>query len=115
MATSTHSVALFEEGLMLVDVNADDIEAYGEEDMWEAIQGHDFVVSRGLPVVIVYEDMDGQPTYVGEEKWVDALARMDPEHIKWGHELTLEWPDEETQVAETKRSGEMTLEWPVED
>jgi UDP-N-acetyl-D-mannosaminuronic acid transferase (WecB/TagA/CpsF family) len=92
MVTSTHNVAIFEEGFMLVDVNPEDIDDYGVEEMSRSIQEHDFVTPMGKPVVIVYDDAEDEPVYYGDKDLVDALTKVDYDDIDWGNELTLEWP-----------------------
>ena len=93
--TTTHPVATFDEGFILVGVHPDDIKVYGEQEMWQAIQDHNFIASKGIPVVIVYDDAQGSPFYYGDRATVDALAQMDYDKINWNEELTLEWLAEE--------------------
>lgn len=89
--TTTHPVATFDEGFILVGVHPDDIKAYGDAEMWQAIQDHNFISSKGIPVVIVYDDAQENPFFYGDRTIVDALSKMDYDKINWNEELSLEW------------------------
>jgi hypothetical protein len=89
--TTTHPVAPFDEGFILVGVDPADVKAYGDEEMWRAIQEHEFIQSKGIPVVTVYQDSKGRANYFGDSAIVDSLAKQDFDKIKWTDELTLEW------------------------
>jgi hypothetical protein len=91
MSTSTHDAAIFEEGFMLVAVSSDDIDNYGKRTLWEAIQGHPWVLEQEIPVVIVYHDDDGSIDAYGDSDLVDSVTQMNFDDIVWGHELTLDW------------------------
>lgn len=92
MSTSTHDVAIFEEGFIVVAVSDDDIDEYGEQAVWEAVQGHDWVLEQEIPVVLCYYDDESESIRgYGDSEIVDALSEMNFDDIVWGHELTLEW------------------------
>lgn len=102
MTTTTHEVALFEEDegwkFILVWIDYEDIETFEEdfsEDEWQvAIEQHPFVQSRRLPVVIAFEDENGEPRLYGPEDYVNAIADdFDWDAIVWGYSLTLEWDE----------------------
>jgi hypothetical protein len=94
MATTTHPVALFEEGFMLVGVQSADVETLGEQAVYDLVQNHPWVAAKNIPVVLVFENADGEMEAFGDRQLVDAITEMDFEEIAWGHELTLDWPDE---------------------
>jgi len=93
MATTTHPVALFEEGFMLVGVDTDDIETLGEQAVFDLVQNHPWVVEKAIPVVLAFETEDGEMEAFGDQQLVDTVTEMDFDEINWGHELTLEWPE----------------------
>ncbi len=96
MSTSTHATAIFEEGFLVVSVSDDDVDYYGEQELWEAIQGHDWIVEQEVPVVLCfYDDETESIRAYGDKEIVKALSQMNYDEIVWGHELTLEWEDEE--------------------
>ena len=90
MATSTHPVAVFEEGFILVGVVEDDIIQYGAPKLWEMVQNHPFIVERAIPVLIVYETSSGIQAH-GAAELVDLVTQMIFGDIVWGYELQLEW------------------------
>ncbi len=90
MSTSTHSVAVFEEGFILVDITEDDIIEHGAPETWELVQGHGWIVEQEIPVAIVYQTSSGLQIY-GDEDIVASVTQMSYEDIVWGHELELEW------------------------
>ena len=92
MPTSTHSMALFEEGFALVEVAERDVHAVGQQTVYEAIQNHPWIIEQELPVVVVFPTSDGIQAY-GDDELVEAVTSMDFDSIVWGHELTLEWDD----------------------
>lgn len=103
MTSTTHEVALFEEDdgwkFILVWIDYEDIESFDEdftEDEWQAaIEQHPFVQSRNLPVVIAFEDENGEPSLYGPEDYVAAITEeFDWDAIVWAYTLTLEWDDE---------------------
>ncbi len=94
MATTTHPVALFEEGFMLVGVQSDDVETLGEQAVYDLVQNHPWVAVKNMPVVLIFETADGEMEAFGDRQLVDAITEMDFDEISWGHELTLDWPDE---------------------
>ncbi|MCA1553663.1 MAG: hypothetical protein LC737_04725 [Chloroflexi bacterium] len=108
MATSTHQVALFEEGFMLVGVDKDDIESYGEEEVWDAIQEHPWVIEKGFPVVIVYDDENGEKRAYGDTELVNAVTTMNFDEIQWGHELSLEWAEDGEGEGASSRAADVT-------
>jgi hypothetical protein len=90
VSTSTHPVAVFEEGFILVSVTEDDIIEHGAPDLWELVQNHEWILEQEIPVVIVYETSSGMQAY-GDEDLVESVTSMNFEEIVWGHELELEW------------------------
>lgn len=94
MATTTHPVALFEEGFILVGVQSDDVETLGEQAVYDLVQNHPWVAAKNIPVVLIFETADGEMEAFGDRQLVDAITEMDFDEISWGHELTLDWPDE---------------------
>ncbi len=90
LSTSTHSVAVFEEGFILVGVTEDDIIQNGAPQVWELVQGHPWIVEQEIPVAIVYETAHGIQAH-GSAELVDLVTQMNFADIVWGHELTLEW------------------------
>lgn len=101
MATETeHEVALFERAdgslFILVWIDADDVntfaETYTEREWQESIEQHPFVVERNLPVVIAFEDSDGDPRLYGPSELVDEVSGdFDWDSIRWQYNLTLNW------------------------
>ena len=96
MRTSTHQIALFEEGFMLVVVDWRDVKEHGAEKVWRAIQQHEWVSEQGSRVVIVYQTEDGRMRAYGDRDLVKAVTTMNFRDIDFAHELTLEWSDGET-------------------
>ncbi len=102
--TSTeHEVALFEEDgrkFIMVWIDHEDVDTfadtYTEREWQEAIEEHPFVVEQGLPVVIAFEDEDGDPRLFGPSELVDSIANdYDWDSLDWGYSLTLEWETED--------------------
>lgn len=100
MTTTEHEVAVFQEAdgwnFILVWIDNEDIETFSEEytlDEWQtSIEAHEFVQSRNLPVVIAFEDENGDPQLYGEQQYVDLITEeFDWDGITWGHTLVLEW------------------------
>lgn len=109
VTTTKHEVAVFEEEdgwqFILVWIDHEDVEAFEDEytdDDWQtAIEEHPFIKERNLPVVIAFEDENGEPNLYGETKYVDAINdNFDWDNINWGYELTLEWDDDEDEEDE---------------
>jgi hypothetical protein len=94
MSTSTHDTALFEEGFALVRVEESDVNTYGADTLYAMIQEHPWVLEQELPVLIVYPTSQGMQAY-GDEELAETVMEMAFDDIVWGHELTLEWEDEE--------------------
>ncbi len=106
MSTSTeHEVALFEtddgKEFFVVWIDAEDIETFAEdysEEEWQtSIEEHPFIVEKGIPVVIAFEDEDGDPRLYGPEDLVEFVSDFDWDNITWGLSLSLEWPTEEDE------------------
>lgn len=95
MTVSKHNVALFEEGFILVEVDYEDIQDYGETMIWEAVQDDAWIASQDIPVVIAYEDAEDGIIAYGDDEFVDPVTQMNFDEIVWNHELTLEWTDDE--------------------
>ena len=93
MSVSEHDVAIFEEGFMLVAVNFEAVQALGEKTLWEAIQGHPWVVEQGIPLAVVYQMEDGAIRAFGDKDIIGGVSQMNFADITWGHTLTLEWAD----------------------
>lgn len=98
--TTEHEVAVFEEEdghkFILVWIDHEDIETFEDEyteDEWqEQIAQHPFVLERRLPVVIAFEDEDGEPRLYGPAEYVELINdSFDWDAINWGHTLSLEW------------------------
>lgn len=110
MSTQTeHEVAVFEREdgseYILVWIDNDDVSAfegtYTELEWQESIEAHPFVVERALPVVIAFEDADGEPRLFGPEELVaEITSDFDWDAITWGHKLTLDWDTEEDDEEE---------------
>ena len=104
MSTQTeHEVAVFEREdgskYILVWIDADDVETfedtYTEREWQESIEAHPFVVERNLPVVIAFEDEDGDPRLFGPSDLVDEVSNdFDWDAINWAFTLTLDWDTE---------------------
>jgi hypothetical protein len=100
-----HEVALFENTddgwkFIMVWIDYDDLAAfdgdYSEDEWHAAIEQHPFVQERSLPVVIAFEDENGEPRLFGAEEYVDKIADdFDWDSIHWGFTLTLEWEVED--------------------
>jgi hypothetical protein len=106
VTTTEHEVAVFEEedGLqfIMVWIDHEDVEAFKDEytsDEWQtAIQQHPFIKERNLPVVIAFEDEDGDPYLYGPAQYVDTITDdFDWDSIVWGYSVTLEWEDDEDE------------------
>lgn len=106
MTTTEHEVALFEEDdgwkFILVWIDYEDVSTFEEDytqDEWHAaIEQHPFVVQRNMPVVIAFEDENGEPSLFGPEEYVEKITEnFDWDSIVWGYSLTLEWDDEEEE------------------
>ncbi len=93
MRTSTHQIAVFEEGFMLVGVDFADVKDKGADKVWQVIQQHPRIQARDMPVVIVYRGADGKMRAYGERKLVKSVTSMRFRDINFGHEVTLEWAD----------------------
>lgn len=102
--TTEHEVAVFEEDdgfkFLLVWIDEEDVDTfegtYTEEDWQSAIEQHPFVAERNLPVVIAFEDEDGDPRLYGPTEYVDKISEgFDWDGIQWGHSLTLSWETED--------------------
>lgn len=91
MATTKHRIAIFQEGFILVAIDYDDVQNYGERTICDAIQEHPWIVEQEIPVVIVYQTDDGEIRAFGPSELVDAISEMNFDDIEWGHELTLQW------------------------
>ncbi|TMC58684.1 MAG: hypothetical protein E6J26_04845 [Chloroflexi bacterium] len=91
MRTSTHQIAVFEEGFTLVGVDWRDVKERGAEKVWRAIQQHEWVQQQQTRVVIVYQTDDGRMRAYGDRDLVKAVTTMNFREINFGHELTLEW------------------------
>ena len=99
MSTSTHDTAVFEEGFALVRVEESDVHTYGTESLYAMIQEHPWVLEQELPVLIVYPTSQGMQAY-GHDELVEVVMELSFDDIVWGHELTLEWEDEEEEDEE---------------
>lgn len=103
--TSTeHEVAVFEREdghkYILVWIDSDDVETFAEtytDAQWqESIEQHPFVTERNLPVVIAFEDEDGDPRLFGPAEYVEAISDdFDWDSIKWSYNMTLTWETED--------------------
>lgn len=101
MSTQTeHEVAVFERAdgtkYILVWIDQEDVDAfegtYTEAQWQESIEAHPFVVERNLPVVIAFEDHDGDPRLYGPSDLVDEISfDFDWDAIEWAFTLTLSW------------------------
>jgi hypothetical protein len=104
MSTQTeHEVAVFEREdgskYILVWIDAEDVNTfegtYTEQEWQESIEAHPFVVERNLPVVIAFEDSDGDPRLFGPSELVDEVSSdFDWDAITWAYKLTLDWDTE---------------------
>ena len=94
--TTIHPTAIFEEGFILVGVDFEDVQDFGEKEIFEAIQNHDWIIKQDIPVIIVYQDEeeDLMRAY-GDTDLVEAVTKMTYDDIIWGHELNLEWDDDD--------------------
>lgn len=107
MSTTTeHEVAVFELDngfkFIMVWIDHEDVETFAEEytdEEWQtAIEEHPFVAERRLPVVIAFEDEDGDPRLYGESKYVDLVNdNFDWDSINWSYKLTLTWETEDDE------------------
>jgi len=95
MTVSKHNVAVFEEGFILVEVNYEAIQDYGETMIWEAVQDDEWITAQDLPLVIAYEDEAEGVVAYGDDEFVDAVTQVNFEDVVWSHELTLEWSDDD--------------------
>lgn len=105
MSTTTdHEVAVFEQEdgwkFILVWIDHEDVETfadeYTEEEWHESIAQHAFVQERNLPVVIAFEDENGEPRLYGPQEYVEKItSEFDWDSIIWGHSLTLSWDTDE--------------------
>jgi hypothetical protein len=109
VTTTEHEVAVFEEEdgwqFIMVWIDHEDVEAfegdYSSDDWQTAIEQHPFIQERNLPVVIAFEDENGEPYLYGESKYVDKINdNFDWDSITWGYSVTLEWEDEEEEEEE---------------
>ena len=116
MTTTEHEVAVFEQEdgwkFILVWIDHEDVEAFEgtyTEDEWQtSIEEHPFVQQRNLPVVIAFEDEDGEPRLYGPQEYVDKITEnFDWDSINWGHTMTLNWDDGE----ELPRSAHQSEKW----
>ncbi len=108
MRTSTHQIAVFEEGFMLVVVDWRDVKEHGAEKVWRALQQHEWIAERGSRVVIVYRTDDGRMRAYGDRDLVKAVTTMNFQDINFGHELTLEWSEGEASGDDVSGSDEDT-------
>lgn len=103
MTTTEHEVALFEENgtkFIMVWIDNEDVntfaETYTEQEWQDAIEAHPFVAERNLPVVIAFEDENGDPRLFGPSEYVESIANdYDWDSLNWAYTLTLNWDDEE--------------------
>ena len=103
MTTTEHEVALFEENgtkFIMVWIDNEDVntfaETYTEKEWQDAIEEHPFVAERNLPVVIGFEDENGDPRLFGPAEYVDSIASdYDWDSLNWAYTLTLDWDDDE--------------------
>jgi hypothetical protein len=109
VTTTEHEVALFEEDdgwqFILVWIDHEDVAAfeedYTDEDWHAAIESHPFIQERNLPVVIAFEDENGEPVLYGADEYVDKInENFDWDGINWGYSLTLQWEDAEEEDEE---------------
>lgn len=99
MSTSTHPVAVFKEGFALVEVDPEDVELFGEAELWEMFQNSEWFETNDLDAVIIYwVDEDNAQLY-GEEELVREIEQMDFDQVTWDHEITMEWDDEDDTAA----------------
>jgi len=103
VTTTEHEVAVFEEEngfkYILVWIDHEDVAAfadeYTEKEWQDAIEEHPFVAERNLPVVIAFEDENGEPRLFGPAEYVSKITEdFDWDSIIWGHKMSLDWDDE---------------------
>jgi hypothetical protein len=104
VTTTEHEVALFEQEdgwqFILVWIDHEDVatfeEDYTDDDWHAAIEAHPFIQERNLPVVIAFEDENGEPVLYGADEYVNKInENFDWDSIEWGYSVTLQWEDEE--------------------
>ncbi len=114
MTTTEHEVAVFEEEngfkYILVWIDHEDVAAfadeYTEKEWQDAIEEHPFVAERNLPVVVAFEDENGEPRLFGPAEYVSKITEdFDWDSIVWGHNLTLEWDELKTRPREARAPG----------
>ena len=101
MFTTSHGVAVYEK-FILVAVEMDDVEDFGEEELWDAVEENDWILAQDKPSVLVYVDGNDDINYYGDEDLVDEAAEVNYEDIAWSQQITLEWLEEGDEEAEER-------------
>lgn len=99
MSTSIHPVAVFKEGFALVEVDPEDVELFGEAELWEMFQNSEWFETNDLDAVIIYWVDDETAQLYGEEELVREIEQMDFDQVAWDNEITMEWDDEDDTAA----------------
>ncbi len=98
MFTTTHNVAVYEK-FLLVAVDLDDVEDFGEDELWDAVEENDWVMAQNKPAILIYVDANDDINYYGDEDMVDAAAEVSYDDIVWNEQITLEWLEEDDDEA----------------
>ncbi len=104
---ATHSVAIFKRrGFVVVEVEAETIEAYTEARALRIVSAHPAMVRLGLPVLLAWIDEDDDLAFHGDEDAAEAAEEMDLEYegIKWTQEIRITWPDVDDEDADDEAS-----------
>jgi hypothetical protein len=104
---ATHSVAVFKRrGFVVVEVEAETIEAYTEARALRIVSAHPAMVRLGLPVLLAWIDDDDDLALHGDEDAAEAAEDMglDHESIKWTQEIKVTWPDVDDEDADDEAS-----------
>ncbi len=93
---AAHNVAVFKrQGFVVVEMEAETIEAYTEERALRIVSAHPAMVRLGLPVLLAWIDEDDDLAVHGDEDAAEAAEEMGLEYesIKWTQEISVTWPD----------------------
>ncbi len=94
MSVSKHNVAIFEEeGFMLIEVEDEKIQIFGEETVLNIIENHNWVQDQEIPVVIFEQNEDGDTSVYGDEEFFEIVFQLEFSDMAWTQEIALSWPD----------------------
>ncbi len=117
---AAHNVASYpDEGFVVVEMDEETVDTYGEETALRIVGAHPWVVQQGLPVLLAWVDEDEELQVYGIVDAASAAEELGLEYdgIRWSHEITVGWPevDDEDDDEEDEDDDEEDVDDEEED